>query len=75
MSNEDFRKVIIELDEIYHGSPSGLSELDDDLISDTYNKLFKKCKTQIISLSNDRTMLKRGETISEFMHFLQTVGS
>lgn len=73
ISNEDFKKVIIELDEIDNGSSSGLSEVDEHLIADTYNKLYKKCKNQITSLSNDNTMLKRGETISEFMRFLSLI--
>jgi hypothetical protein len=34
MSDSDFRKTIIELDEIDFGSPEGLNEADDDLIKD-----------------------------------------
>lgn len=70
VSSEDFKKIIIELDNIRNDN---LSESDDDLISDIYNSVHRKFTKQINDLSEDVTLLNSGQTFGELISFLKNI--
>ena len=70
MSNEDFKKTIIELDNIQNDE---LSEYDEDLIAEVYNNLNKKMGSHISHHLTDTTIVN-GQTFGQLMRFLLTIG-
>lgn len=70
MSNEEFKEVITELDNIQSGL---LSEYDEDIIADIYNNLYTRVPNQIEYYKKDTTMIN-GQTFSQLMRFFSTVG-
>ena len=69
ISMSDFKKVMIELDNI---QDDNLSEYDD-MIADIYNSVSKKCDTQIRYFLTDPTMVN-GQTFGDLMKQIIDIG-
>ena len=67
ISNEHFKKILIELDNIRNDD---ISEYDDNLICDIYDSLSKSCPNQLAYFKNDTTILNSGESFGALVDWL-----
>lgn len=70
ISNEHFKKILIELDNIRNDD---ISESDDDLICDIYDNLSKSCPNQLAYFKNDTTLLNSGESFGALVDWLMLI--
>lgn len=71
ISNEHFKKILTELDNIRNDD---ISEYDDDIICDIYDNLYKSCKNQLSHFFMDKTILNSGQSFGELCQWLLTIG-
>ncbi len=67
ISNDNFKKILIELDNIRNDD---ISEYDDDIICDIYDNLHKSCKEQLSSFIKDKTTLNSGQSFGDLCQWL-----
>lgn len=72
ISNEEFKSVVIELDNIDN---SELCEYDEEIIAKIYNNLNKKCMSQINHFIGDTTPIngQAFQTFGQLMNFLKYI--
>jgi predicted DNA-binding protein (UPF0278 family) len=70
MTPQEFKDVIIELNNIRHDN---LAEIDEELIADIFNDLNKKYESQIRSNLLDSTVMNDNQTVGELMYFLSRI--
>ena len=70
ISNENFKKILIELDNIRNDD---ISEHDDDIISDIYDNLYKSCESQLSSFLKDKTILNSGHYFGNLCQWLLSI--
>lgn len=69
ISYDEFKRVLIELDNIRN---KYLSEYDEEIISNIYKNLNKKCDKQITHFLCDKTPITEGN-FGDLMHFLHFI--
>ncbi len=72
MTFDEFKKVVIELDNI---RDSELTEDDEDLICDVFNNMNKKLSSHLRHHLQDTSMTSGGITFGEFSEWLLSMGS
>ena len=70
ISNENFKKILIELDNIRNDD---ISEYDDDIICDIYDNLHKSCKGQLSSFIKDKSILNSGQCFGDLCQWLLNI--
>lgn len=70
VSNENFKKILIELDNIRNDD---ISEYDDDIICDIYDNLHKSCNRQLSSFLKDKTILNSGQSFGDLCNWLLNI--
>ena len=69
MPESEFKRLIIELDNIYDGS---LSEFDEDIICDFQNNLYRMYPKLVDRFVGDNTPMN-GQTLGEHMYFIRGI--